>query len=417
MRPTGSPTPPTSTATCAPSPPPPRASSLLARRVGEGRELILVAIADEATIGRLDEYREITRRLADPRRLDAEEAERLIATGKPIYHMTGALHSPETGSPEMFMELAYRLAVDESPFIRAIRENVITLITPVLEVDGRERMVDIVRLQQANPDAPLTPLVYWGKYVVHDNNRDTMSLALALTRHVQQAYFDWHPQVLHDFHESVPFLYISTGTGPFNPALDPLALDELHRLAYNETQTLTGKGLVGVWTHGFYDGWAPNYLFWVAFGHNSIGRFYETYGNLVPATMDRVVWGEPAGVVPAEPALPAGEVVAAHHRELPGQRRAGGAEVRRRPPRTDAAHLLGPRPASDRQGDDRGPGGLRPARRSAAARAAARPAHLARRDGRRGARDRGAVTLAPGWPPPPRPRRERLAAGKEAPES
>lgn len=257
----------------------------------EGRELILVAIADEATIGRLDEYREITRRLADPRRLDAEEAERLIATGKPIYHMTGALHSPETGSPEMFMELAYRLAVDESPFIRAIRENVITLITPVLEVDGRERMVDIVRLQQANPDAPLTPLVYWGKYVVHDNNRDTMSLALALTRHEQQAYFDWHPQVLHDFHESVPFLYISTGTGPFNPALDPLALDELHRLAYNETQTLTGKGLVGVWTHGFYDGWAPNYLFWVAFGHNSIGRFYETYGNLVPATMDRVVRG------------------------------------------------------------------------------------------------------------------------------
>ena len=37
------------------------------------------------------------------------------------------------------MELVYRLAVEETPFIRNIRDNVITLITPVLEVDGRNR--------------------------------------------------------------------------------------------------------------------------------------------------------------------------------------------------------------------------------------------------------------------------------------
>ena len=49
------------------------------------------------------------------------------------------------------MELAYRLAVDESAYIRAIRENVITLITPVVEVDGRDRMVDIYRWHLANP--------------------------------------------------------------------------------------------------------------------------------------------------------------------------------------------------------------------------------------------------------------------------
>ena len=32
---------------------------------------------------------------------------------------TGGLHSAETGPPEMLMELAYRLAVDESPLYRA----------------------------------------------------------------------------------------------------------------------------------------------------------------------------------------------------------------------------------------------------------------------------------------------------------
>ena len=47
---------------------------------------------------------------------------------------------------------------------------------------------------------------------------------------------------------------------------------------------MTERGVVGVWTHGFYDGWAPNYMFYVANGHNSIGRFYETYGNGTPET-------------------------------------------------------------------------------------------------------------------------------------
>ncbi len=257
----------------------------------EGREMIAVVVADEATIADLDSYRDITRRLADPRSLDDAGAEKLISTGKPIYYLTGGLHSPETGSPEMLMELAYRLAVEETPFIRNIRDNVITLITPVLEVDGRERIVDTWRWHEAHPDEGALPPVYWGHYVVHDNNRDAVGLALDLTRNVEKLYFGWHPQVMHDLHESIPFLYISTGTGPYNAWLDPLMVDEWQRMAANEVQRLTALGLPGVWTHGFYDGWGPSYLFWLAMGHNSLGRFYETFGNMLPSTEDRVVRG------------------------------------------------------------------------------------------------------------------------------
>src|SRR5207245_2113918 len=101
------------------------------------------------------------------------------------------------------------------------------------------------------------PLVYWGKYVAHDNNRDGIGLSLKLTRHVMRAALDWHPTILHDLHESVPFLYISTGTGPYNAWLDPIVVDEWHLLAYQEIEGLTKRGVPGVWTHGFYDGWAP----------------------------------------------------------------------------------------------------------------------------------------------------------------
>jgi hypothetical protein len=267
----------------------PRVKVFTIGRSEERREMIAVAVADEATIASLERYREITRKLSDPRALTEDEAQRLIAEGKPIYYLTGAMHSPETGSPEMLMELAYRLAVEDTPLVAGIRANVITLITPVLEVDGRDRMVDLVRWHQANPDAGIPPLVYWGHYVGHDNNRDAIGLGLALSRNVLKTYLDWHPQVVHDLHESIPFLYISSGTGPYNAWLDPLVVDEFTRMADREVAELTRKGLPGVWTHGFYDGWAPNYMFWVAFGHNAIGRFYETFGNLVPSTEDRVV--------------------------------------------------------------------------------------------------------------------------------
>ena len=203
--------------------------------------------------------------------------------------LPGSIHSTETGSPEMLMELAYRIAVEESPFIQAIRKNVIVMITPTLEVDGRDTMVDLYNYRKANVGKRVPGLIYWGKYVAHDNNRDSMGMALALTRNQMSIFLDFRPTVLHDLHESVPFLYVSTGTGPYNAWLDPIVVSEWQDLAYQEVEELTKRGVPGVWTHGFYDGWAPNYMFYVANGHNSIGRFYETFGNGGADTTDRVV--------------------------------------------------------------------------------------------------------------------------------
>ncbi len=258
-------------------------------RSEEGKEQILIAVGEESTLAKLERYKEVTAKLADPRGLSDAEAQRLIGEGKAFYWASGSIHSPETGSPEMLMELAYRLAVQETPFIQAIRKNLIVLITPVLEVDGRDRMVDVYNYRKANEGKNAPPLIYWGKYVAHDNNRDGLGMALTLTRNMMKTFLEYHPQVLHDLHESVPFLYTSTGTGPYNAWLDPITVDEWNLLAYHEIEELTKRGVPGVWTHGFYDGWAPNYMFYVANGHNSIGRFYETFGNGGADTLDRTV--------------------------------------------------------------------------------------------------------------------------------
>src|SRR5579863_10223575 len=169
----------------------------------EGREMIAVAVASEKLIASLDDNRARLAKLADPRtiKLDDAEADKLVAASTPIYYITSTIHSTETGAPTALMELAYRLAVDDSPYIRHIRDNVITLITPVVEVDGRDRMVDIYRWHLSHPGQQWPNLVYWGHYVGHDNNRDAMGVTLALTRNVLHTFVGWKAQVLHDLHE------------------------------------------------------------------------------------------------------------------------------------------------------------------------------------------------------------------------
>jgi Zinc carboxypeptidase len=281
-------------------------------RVGkteEGRDLVLLAVADEATIKQIDKYKGMVASLTDPRKTTDQQAQQLIRTAKPIYWITSGMHSTETGGPEMLIELPYRLAVEETPFIQAIRNNVITLITPVIEVDGREKQVDTYyfnKKRRAGGDQQALPLMYWGKYVAHDNNRDGMGQYLALTKTATKTFLDWKPTVMHDLHEAQTYLYASTGTGPYNEHVDPVTIDEWWVLAKTEVMEMTKRGVPGVWTYGFYDGWVPNYMFFIAHSHNSIGRFYEVMGYgpdnrtvTAPPTVTSREWFRPNPPLPS----------------------------------------------------------------------------------------------------------------------
>ena len=258
----------------------------------EGREMIAVAIASEQLMAKLEENRARLQKLADPRTisLNDEEADRLVAASFPVYYITGAIHSPETGSPTALMELAYRLVVDNSPYVKFIRDNQVTLITPVVEVDGRNRMVDIYNWHLAHPDQNWPSLVYWGKYVAHDNNRDAIGLSLKLTRNVLNTYIHWKPQVLHDLHESVPYLYDNTvGDGPYNAWVDPILTDEWQMIGWHNVSEMTKFGMPGVFAHGNFDTWSPGYLMFIAATHNGISRLYETFGNAGADTLERTL--------------------------------------------------------------------------------------------------------------------------------
>jgi hypothetical protein len=259
----------------------------------EGREMIAVAVASEALFAKLDQNKTNLAKLADPRTINFDDAEaaRLAESTAPVYYITGAIHSTEAGAPTALMELAYRLAVDESPYVRNIRDHLITLITPVVEVDGRDRMVDLYNWHVRHPGETAPSLIYWGHYVAHDNNRDAMALTLKLSQNVLDTYLGWNAQVLHDLHESVAYLYDNTiGDGPYNAWLDPLLTNEWQMIGWNNVQEMTRFGMPGVFAHGDFDTWSPGYLMFMAATHNGISRLYETFGNGGTAeTMDRTL--------------------------------------------------------------------------------------------------------------------------------
>ncbi|MGA2119811.1 MAG: M14 family zinc carboxypeptidase [Bryobacteraceae bacterium] len=280
-----------------------RAKVFSAGKTDEGREQLVAAISDEATIQDLDRYKAYLARLADPRGLDAGEAHRVIGQAKPIYLLMGGLHSAETGPPEMLMELAYRLAAEEGALYDQIRKNLIVMMIVTAEPDGRDRYADWYyryKLSEENDDDRQPAPPYWGKYIYHDNNRDINYSQLTM-RNWLKFYLEWHPPILHDLHESVPFLYTFSGQAPQNPTLDPILYTEMPWFSNFEMTRMAGYGMPGVWDHAYVDMWSPGYLGFMSSNHNGILRMYETFGNGGANTMKRNVENPEAGGVP-EPA-------------------------------------------------------------------------------------------------------------------
>jgi hypothetical protein len=271
----------------------PRVRVFTIGRSEEGRDIMMLAIADEAGIRDLNRLKAATAALADPRRTDQATAEKLISTSRPIYYFNAGLHSDETGSTESVLEMAYRLSSSEQPAIRRIREQLVVLINPVSNPDGRDKVVEwFYRYLKGKEDFGALPRQsppYWSKYAFVDINRDAHQLTHETTKAVNRMFFEWHPTVVHDLHEGMPMLMSWNGTGPYNPNIDPITYSEFLDLSFHEVQNMTALGMPGVSTWDFGEAFSHLYLDSVAMNHNSIGRGYETWGNGSAETMKREV--------------------------------------------------------------------------------------------------------------------------------
>jgi hypothetical protein len=275
----------------------PRVKVLDIGKTDEGRECVIVYVGSEDSIKNLETERGYLAQLADPRKVSDADAHAIIAKAKPIYHLMGGLHSAETGPSEMLMELVYRLATEDTPLIKTIRDNVIVSVTPVAEPDGRDRYIDWYYKYKINETSETDSMgnpPYWGKYIYHDNNRDINYSQLS-TQRLLGWYLQWHPPIMHELHESEPFMYTFSGQDPQNPTLDPILYGELPWFSDFEMEQMIKYGMPGVWTHAFVDMWSPGYLGFMSSNHNGMLRMYEIFGNGGANTMHRRIGGGEGG--------------------------------------------------------------------------------------------------------------------------
>jgi hypothetical protein len=185
----------------------------------ENKPMIMAVITSEQNMSKLDVYREITKKLRDPRTLSPEEAKKLSKEGKVILLITCSLHATEVAAAQMSMELAYKLATGNTPFnADKILEDVIVLLVPTSNPDGQMMVTDWYRKYVGTKyEGGSMPWLYQ-KYSGHDNNRDWYMFNLSETRAVSKVlYHDWLPQIHIDEHQMG-----STGARLFVPPfMDP----------------------------------------------------------------------------------------------------------------------------------------------------------------------------------------------------
>jgi len=263
-------------------------------RSTQNRPILMAVITSPENMARLDRYREIARRLADPRALaDEGEAERLIAEGRVIVAITCSIHSTEIVASQMAMELAYWLASDTSSETREILERTILLLFPSANPDGIDIVASWYRRTLGTPYEGTAPPELYHPYTGHDNNRDWFMLTQVETQAITRAlYQEWFPQILYDVHQmgaTGARMFVPPFYDPPNPNIDPILLRSVAVIGHHMAWALTASGFRGVVTNAQYDTWWAGGLRTMPYYHNVVGILTEAASArlMTPITLTR----------------------------------------------------------------------------------------------------------------------------------
>lgn len=257
----------------------PRVELRSAGLTSEGRDFLYAIISDEENLGRLDEIREHARIIADPRGVPERRRRQAIRDGKVIVFVTPTMHATETAATEMGMQFAWSLATsDEEPW-RTARKRCVVVITPSLNPDGVDIVVDWYRQHVGTPLEGTELARLYQLYTGHDNNRDWFMLTQVETRHLTRLlYREWFPQFLWDVHQqgnTTERFFVPPYRDPLNPNLDPGIVAGINLIGTRAVMDMTREGFTGIASGISYDNWWNGGNRSVPARHNVIGILTE----------------------------------------------------------------------------------------------------------------------------------------------
>lgn len=227
-----------------------------------GAPLVALVISSPQNLRRLDHYREVNARLADPRGFKTpKEADDALRDGKTIVLITSGIHSNEVGGHLTPALLAYRLASDTSAATRGILDNVILWLVPSLNPDGVTIVTRWYNRTIGTAAEGTDPPELYHHYAGHDNNRDWYAFTQVETQLVVDSIHNvWHPQIVHDIHQQDTDgsrLFLPPYLDPIEPNVDPLLVDGVNALGTAMAWALAGQGKTGIAINAVYDAWTP----------------------------------------------------------------------------------------------------------------------------------------------------------------
>jgi hypothetical protein len=239
-----------------------------------GHSTIAAIISAPENIRNLDAIREANQRLADPRTLSTEEANRLSANGKAVLVIGCSIHASEVGANQAASELLYTLATASDPETLTVLTNVVVILIPSLNPDGQQLVDDWYERTKGTPfEGGAMPWLYH-KYAGHDINRDAFMMNLSESRNLARFFYkEWHPQVFLTMHEMTsngPRFFVPPNADPIDPNYDPLIWREAALLGSAMGLELERDHHSGVVSNAMFDYFWPGYEDSAPLGHNTV---------------------------------------------------------------------------------------------------------------------------------------------------
>ncbi|MEP7346113.1 MAG: M14 metallopeptidase family protein, partial [Gemmatimonadaceae bacterium] len=226
-----------------------------------GRPFLVAFISDPATLANLERYRQIQRKLMDPRLRGASELPRLLDEGKNVILITSSIHSTEVGGFLTPLVIADRLARQNDAETRGILANTIIMLVPSQNPDGVDIVGDWYRSTLGTPAEGSGPPDLYHHYTGHDNNRDWYAFTQPETRYtVDSLYTPWDPQIVNDIHQqgaNAGRIFIPPYMDPVEPNIDPILTAGTNSLGSEMSFRIIAEGKSGVATNASYDAWSP----------------------------------------------------------------------------------------------------------------------------------------------------------------
>jgi hypothetical protein len=255
-----------------------------------GKPLIAAIISTPKNVKRREEIFAAQRELADPRVLKTAEEAALYAHQPAVLVIQCNIHSDEIGSSQMAMELAYRLATNDT--LQAELKNAVVILIPSVNPDGEEMVVEWYRSQMGTRwEGGEMPWIY-NKYTGHDDNRDWFMMTQMETKLVTHAlYREWLPEIFYDVHQmgnEGARLFVPPFLDPVDPNIDPLIVRGIGLIGAEMSSALESRGKTGVVDHAVYDMWWHGGARSTPARHNMIGLLTEAASVKVATPITQV---------------------------------------------------------------------------------------------------------------------------------